>query len=52
MLCQKCMQPINHKDAGDMIVDIRIKKNDQIYPEHLKLIFCLECANKLILEML
>lgn len=50
MICQKCLQSIPHK-VGDMIVTIRIKNEDNdIYADTLKMVFCLKCADELILS--
>lgn len=45
MICQLCKQEINHRQ-GDTIVHVRVDGKT------LKMVFCLKCADDLILSQL
>ena len=45
MICTKCKATIDHARHGDMIVRVRIPGEDS-----LCMVFCLKCADKLILS--
>lgn len=46
MICQKCGEVIRHRDEGDMVVDVRVRG------ERLRMVFCLKCADELVLSKL
>lgn len=45
MICQRCKAVIDHAKQGDMVVKVRVAGQGS-----LSMVFCLKCADKLILS--